>query len=696
MKRRDFVKGSAALAAGASLWPLGGFCRQADAETGSAQVKRVLVTFMCHLDVGFTDTQAHVMQLYFGRYFPQAIETAARLHAAGGDRYRWTTGSWLLYEYLEQASAAQRRQMEQAIAAGDIAWHALPFNWETEMLDRSMIVGALGLSESLDRRFGKKTTGAKMADVPGHSRGIVSPLAERGIKLLHIGVNGGSTPPEVPEAFVWKDGTGASLIMLYSLHGYGSVIPIPRSDVAVAIMMRSDNGGPHSETEIHAIYAQLHKQFPDAQISAANFSEVAAEVSKFESALPVVTEEIGDTWIYGIPSDPLKVARYREAARLREEWIAQGAFKTGDATDCQLLRRLALAVEHTWGTDTKRYLDYDHYKPADLKQMLNQSGYKTMEYSWQEKRDDIDEGLANLPATLRAKAETRLKDVVPVTPSHEGLETHAAPASIETRHFILALDPKTGALTKFTNRKTSQEWASEEHPLALFTYQTLSAAEYAAYNAAYNVSKESWVQRDFGKPNIAHFGAEAREWHPGLMQAWAGHHGVAHHVLAELKIDDAASEAQGRVAWPQRMFLELTLPDAEPVCHVRFSTFSKQINRMPEAMWLTFAPLAPDSNGWALEKVNQWVRPDDVVRGGNRCMHAVTRNVRYKDARGVFDIDTLDAPVVALGVRSPIAFTKDQPDLNRGLHYSLFNNAWGTNYPQWCGGDWLYRFSLKG
>lgn len=692
MKRRDFVKGAAVLAAGASVWPMRGFSQQAGAE----QVKRVLALFMCHLDVGFTNTQANVMRLYFDRYFPEAIKTAAQQRATGGDPYVWTTGSWLLYEYLEQANAAERRQMEQSIAAGDIAWHALPFNWQTEMLDRSMIVGSLGLSESLDRRFGKKTTGAKMADVPGHSRGIVGPLAERGVKLLHIGVNGGSTPPEVPEAFVWKDDTGASLIMLYSLHSYGSVIQVPHSDLAVAIMMRSDNGGPHSVAEIHQVYADLRKQFPQAQIKAANASEIAAAVEQFESTLPVVTQEIGDTWIYGIPSDPLKVARYREAARLRDEWITQGAFKSGDATDCQLLRRLALAVEHTWGTDTKRYLDYDHYTPADLKKVLDQPGYKTMEHSWQEKRDDIDEGLANLPAALKTEAGKRLKSVEPVEPSYEALESYSAPAVIETEHFRLALDPKTGALMKFANRKMSREWASEDHPLALFTYQTLSAAEFATFNANYNVSKASWVQKDFGKPNIAHFGAEAREWHPRVMRARAGRRGAAHYVIAELKIDDPASESQGRVAWPQRMFVELTLPDAEPVCHMRFSSFEKQINRMPEAMWLTFQPLAPDSTGWTLEKVNQRVRPDDVVRGGNRYMHAVTRSVHYEDPRGTFEIAALDAPVVALGERSPIAFTKKQPDLSRGLHFSLFNNAWGTNYPQWCGGDWLYRFTLRG
>src|ERR1700735_1115223 len=133
---------------------------------------------------------------------------------AGGERYVWTTGSWLLYEYLEQASTEDRKRMEQAILEGDIAWHALPFTWQTELLNRSLITGTIGFSKSLDRRFGRTTTGAKMTDVPGHSRGLIAPLAESGLKLLDIGVNAASTPPDVPPIFVWKDPEGNSLVML--------------------------------------------------------------------------------------------------------------------------------------------------------------------------------------------------------------------------------------------------------------------------------------------------------------------------------------------------------------------------------------------------------------------------------------------------------------------------------------------------
>ena len=111
--------------------------------------------FKCHFDAGFIDTQTAVVHRYFSQYFPQAITIAEQSRQSGDHRYVWTTGSWLLYEYLEQASPQDRRRMEQAIAQGDIAWHAIPFSWQTEMMDASMISAGISLSHSLDARFGR-------------------------------------------------------------------------------------------------------------------------------------------------------------------------------------------------------------------------------------------------------------------------------------------------------------------------------------------------------------------------------------------------------------------------------------------------------------------------------------------------------------------------------------------------------------
>ena len=243
MKRRQFLSGlvSAGTLHSAVGSRLSALALQADA----AAVTRVLVMFKCHLDVGFVDTQAAIMRLYFDHYFPKAIDIGEQMSQAGGDRYVWTTGSWMLYEYLEQASAEQRKRAEKAIAAGHLAWHALPFTWQSELLDRTMIAGAIGFSRALDQRYGRTTSGAKMTDVPGHTRGIIAPLQENGVTFLHIGINSASTPAEVPRLFVWKDTNGGELTVMYHPN-YGGTFALPGSGLAVAIEVKDDNGGPHT------------------------------------------------------------------------------------------------------------------------------------------------------------------------------------------------------------------------------------------------------------------------------------------------------------------------------------------------------------------------------------------------------------------------------------------------------------------
>ena len=97
-----------------------------------ANTKRVFVVFKYRLDLGFIDTQANVIRKYFEVYYPNALKVTAEMRASGSDRYVWSTGSWLLYEYLEQAKPDARKQMEKAVTDGDIAWHSLPFTWQTK------------------------------------------------------------------------------------------------------------------------------------------------------------------------------------------------------------------------------------------------------------------------------------------------------------------------------------------------------------------------------------------------------------------------------------------------------------------------------------------------------------------------------------------------------------------------------------
>ena len=510
--------------------------------------------------------------------------------------------------------------------------------------------------------------------------------------LLDIGVNSASTPPDVPDAFVWKDAGGASVIMLYHRKAYGGVIKIPKSDLAIAVEMRDDNAGPHTVDEIHQIYTDLKQQFPGATIQAANLTDIANAVEPFKAALPVVTAEIGDTWIYGVASDPVKLARIRELVRLRKSWIQQKqAQSQPTASDLAFLSKFALAVEHTWGTDTKTWLDFNHYTPDDLASKLDDPKYRTVTGSWVEKRNDIDEAVAGLPDELREEAQSRLAG------SESG--GSARPPRIWQRiSQAIRLPPLTSlwrliriperlsicATRKGTGRRPSIR-------LALLSYQTLSKADYDKFLASYITVQTDWAPKDFGKPNIESFGAQSRLWTPKLTNCWAGEMADVHRMVARLQF---GPQEHRTTAWPQDCYLDLLFSKTEPSLEVHLKWFGKRSNRMPEALWLTFNPAVFEAQNWSLSKMGQKVSPFEVVSGGNRHMHVV-ESLAYKDARGSFELEPLDAGLVTFGDRTPIYFSKQQPDLSRGLHFSLFNNGWGTNYIQWFGEDMRFRFVLR-
>jgi hypothetical protein len=116
---------------------------------------------------------------------------------------------------------------------------------------------------------------------------------------------------------------------------------------------------------------------------------------------------------------------------------------------------------------------------------------------------------------------------------------------------------------------------------------------------------------------------------------------------------------------------------------------------LPEALWCSFVPPVTAGGGWWFEKVGQWLSGADVVPKGNRRLHAVGVGAEYRDERNRLAIETLDAPLVAVGAPVLLEFRDDLPKPEGGVHVNLFNNVWGTNFPQWFGEEARFRFVMR-
>jgi hypothetical protein len=662
-------------------------------------LRKIHVIFKTHLDVGFTDYAANVVANYFEHYIPQAIRLAGSLREEGGpERFVWTTGSWLIYEYLEQAGRRERAEMEAAIAAGDIAWHGLPFTTHTELMDVELARFGLTLAQELDQRFGKRTIAAKMTDVPGHTRGLVPLLAEAGIRFLHIGVNPASTPPDVPPVFRWQSPDGSEVTVMYHKGTYGDLMAVPGMDEAIAFAHTGDNLGPQGPEEIRAIFADFAARFPDVEAAASTMDAFAAGLEAVRAQLPVVTQELGDTWIHGVGSDPQKVARFRELLRLRMDWLENGLLRREDAAYRLFSRRLLPVPEHTWGMDEKTHLaDYTTYAAGSFLEAQQTPAFQRFADSWAEQRAYIDSAVEALGDSQPAQqARAALAALAPRRPDRSAYQPVAEPEEeMEAGALRLRFDARNGALIGLFSRGERRAWAGPTNPMGLFRYQTFSQEDYDRFYRAYNFNEKAtraWAVPDLTKPGIGEAGAVSATWQPRLDGLYRRDDEQGTHLLLELLNEPQAVEVFG---CPALLTIEIDIPAEENTLHYTVQWFGKNPCRLPEALWFSFTPRVRQPTRWLMDKLGQEISPLEVARGGGRKLHAVGQGAHYVDGRRRIQIETLDAPLLAPGERRLLEFDNRPPALSGGMHFLLFNNLWGTNFPMWNGEDARFRFVVR-
>jgi hypothetical protein len=641
-----------------------------------SKITEVHVVFKTHLDLGFTDFARNVLRRYLDDYIPSALRLARETRGSP-DRFVWTMGSWLIYQFLEKASATNKRRMEEAIHANDIHWHALPFTTHTELMDADLFRAGLRYSQQLDERFGRKTRAAKMTDVPGHTRAVVPLLMESGVRLLHLGVNPASTVPSVPPVFLWRT-AGSEIVVIYEkVYGATTILP---GRIALSVNLTGDNKGPQNSSEVRDVYQGLRQRFPSAQVNPGSLDSVVDRIWRNRNSLPVVTAEIGDTWIHGVGTDPQKVARFRNLCRLRSRWLRSGKLLAARGEDKAFAENLLLLAEHTWGMDIKTHLhDWSHYGSLSLKRHRTTLPFRTVARSWAEQRAYVSAALRALPPNLASEARKELSQLRISTPAR------VSTRPLSKRPFRLGpwtVDLKSdGSIQRLIREGHPQPFADERHSLGALGYQLFSPDDYRRFYRQYNTLDVDWARRDFTKPGMPQVRC------PGFH-------------LPRLVSLDVVSEDEVRlglrfapalrgfgvpdVAW-------ILLRDHPHGLDLRLEWKTKPATRMAEAFWLTFKPRIAAGTAWMLEKLGQPLDPSDVVPKGNRQLHAVSGPVRTAG----FSILSLDAPSVAPGRPSLLDFNNRLPARDAGVSFNLYNNVWGTNFPMWYSDSAVFRFELR-
>ena len=690
-------------------------------------LKTLHLVFMTHLDVGFTNGARNVCDLYFDDHFPKAINTSRALRAAGGPaRFVYTEFPWLINEYLNSSAGCAHRPrtpmeielLGEAIELGDVSWHAHSLNILTELYDKDIFDWSLSLRDKLNSRFGKKNgvLCAKQTDVPGFSRSVIPYLAKHNISALHIGYNAACKVPTVPPVFRWQHPETQTEIIVMVEPTYGDFVRVESfPDTALAFMYTSDNNEPPNSTQVTLFWDNLRFRYPNAQIVASSLDAYAEVLVDNREKLPAVTEELGDSWIYGAPADPYRLAAFRHARRSLQEAISNGTLAENNTDVFNYLCRLMKPPEHNWGLSVGQYLPGLRSKSSGnwsnvlFHAVKSRADYLRMEEEWREQRlfcfpenflpgEEKEVHFDNQWELFASQLSKELQDLAsPRLPSKQNTLTWI-PASAQNQFqcgdFRVSFDENNGAITELTDMRTKRSVVDPDHVLGLFRYKTYSLDDFNKFNREYNPHCGPPCG-DFSKQGMDSADPLSGDWMPLLKQLLATSDGC--NFVAQLELDSDAHVLYGAPAVIEVQFAINSSPDEdEPVIQVELVWQNKTATRLAEAMFMSFQPNVPNPSNWTMDVLGFPVSPLQVVANGTRHIHAVWDGVNYSDGKTNVTIRTIDVPLVSPGDTDHLLWYDGQnlPDLSGGWHFNVYNNLWGTAFPQWYGDDGRARFEI--
>lgn len=619
---------------------------------------KIVGVFKTHFDYGYTDSAENIRKIYRTDIIKKVIEVCERTQANGADlTYKWTLPSWLLMDIYDNAEADVKEKMQRLIEEDKIFCHALPFTMHTELLDERQICEDIfqpvkRFCSTFSKPF---PISAKMTDVPGHTSALIKPLIDNGVRFLHLGKNPYSTAPDVPLLFWWEDSRGNRILVMYTRF-YGSQIKPPKGwkyPVWMALMQTSDNVGGHDEHFIEEMQSQIPK---GASLKIGSMDDFAKELLKCDlSDLPVIKGELGDSWIHGAGTYPCVMGRYRRA---RKRFYALTDNTEADLTEEKAqFKDIALQfTEHTFGINICRYIGYDreYIKPLFLEERRTSKGYAIAEESWEEQRARVYE-MEKILARIEKKVKFSEKQELNTADGYE----------------ILLEDGKPTIVLP-SGKKTQPE----------YEYKIFGADALNAFIKKYVVRFCDWSMVDLGKlryPEIGNLTYRAKpyktEWKDGKL--------TAYYKAKKESYQDYGNATQ----W------KMTLSHSERGVRVDLSITDKQATPFVEAGDMLFKIQGQEKDcGYFVDKCGLEIDVEnEIVKDSNTALWAMNDYARMGDIK----LYSTDAPLISFGKDAIMKFNGGKAKKQSPTFVvNLFNNQWGTNFPQWIEGDFEFSFEI--
>ena len=332
-----------------------------------------------HNDIGYTDLQPDVERKQWNN-IDQAMRLIRETRNSPKDaRYKWNLETiWALDSYLKRASKEQREEFFADVREGSIGLSALYANMLTGLATAPEMSHFFDFARSLRAEQHIPMATASTSDVPGFSWGLVSALAQSGVKYFATAPNSGDRIGYVQDwgdkPFYWASQSGQEKVLTwmagasYSSFHEGTLGQL--GDEKILKMVRkldaasypyeiyqlpytlADNGP--TDPTLSDTVKKWNERYVTPHLIIATHEQMFREFEKrYGSTLPVVAGDFTPYWEDGAASTAFETALGRAAVdRIVQGQVLWSMLATATYPDDQYAaawRNIAFFDEHTWG-----------------------------------------------------------------------------------------------------------------------------------------------------------------------------------------------------------------------------------------------------------------------------------------------------------------------------------------------------------
>lgn len=286
------------------------------------------------------------------------------------------------------------------------------------------------------------------------------------------------------------------------------------------------------------------------------------------------------------------------------------------------------------------------------------------------------------------------------------VEEKADRLTVENHRYRLDINTGTGAVTSLWDKELQCSLLKGDAANSIFAYQydKYGYDDINEYLRQYGYHFTTWGIQDYGRENYPV--CEHETFFPAFV-----HYELEENAVRLCYSNRAERDGDGRADGQKpvmeksaeqygdavKIELEITLPPAGE--DIFLTLYLKDKQESPYVESGSFRILLGEQDvSWRMQKGGVLLDPQkDIQDGANHSLYCLENGMAALGEEVGICLKTQDAPLVSLGQTGIYHFAPRYERQERAnIYVNLFNNMWGTNFPQWTGGDLRFSFSLSG